>query len=155
MEPQVSLFLCSATYIFVWGQPCIFLRQLQPSGNLPACSCVTSQGSSVITQRVSAERALLCCITFINHRAGSFSVIPGSMARRSPLRLIASPKVYFPTYLLRGQREAETEGEKGEILGAWAAFFNLLLSCIGTGVSSAGIKNPDRVMEFGADPEGG
>lgn len=34
-------------------------------------------------------------------------------------------------------------------------FFNLLFSCIGTGVSSVGIKNPDRVMELGADPEGG
>lgn len=55
---------------------------------------------------------------------------------------------------------AETERErlrmkKGEILRASTVFFNLLFSCIGTGVSSVGIKNPDRVMELGADPEGG
>ena len=49
----------------------------------------------------------------------------------------------------------EAGGERGEILGAWAVFFNLLFSCIGTGVSSVGIKNPDRVMELGSDPEGG
>lgn len=79
MQPRVSLFLCSATYIFVWGQPCIFLRQLQPSGKPPTCSCVTSQGSGVITQTASTERALLCRITFINHHAGSFSLTPDSM----------------------------------------------------------------------------
>lgn len=160
MQPRVSLFLCSATYIFVWGQPCIFLRQLQPSGKPPTCSCVTSQGSGVITQTASTERALLCRITFINHHAGSFSLTPDSMTYTPTptptsaclLQLIVSSpqSLFFYLSVVR----TETEGENGEILGVRDVFFNLLFSCIGTGVSSAGIKNPDKVMELGADPEG-
>lgn len=79
--------------------------QIPPAPPRPRCSRVTSQGSGIITQSASAEGALLCCITFINHRAGSFSVTPSCSTARLSLaapayRTPPQTEVYFSTYLL-------------------------------------------------------
>lgn len=116
MEPQVSLFLCSATYIFVWGQPCVFLRQLQPSGNLPACSRVTSQGSGVITQRASAEGLAFAASPSLT------TVLEASLSSlvqwvSSQLRL-SFPKFIFPLICCEdGGRQ-----RKGRYSGLWLCF---------------------------------